>query len=60
MDGKSVSSAKVDGVTDDPKTTGGKILRLLVHASDFPSLIRAKLKGMKFDVLLPEVAAYVE
>lgn len=60
VDGKSVSHAKVDGVTDDPRTTGGKILRLLVHAADFPALIRAKLKGMKFDVLLPEVAAYAE
>lgn len=57
VDGKSVSRAKVDGVTDDPKTTGGKILRLLVHASDFPALIRAKFKGMTFDVLLPAVAA---
>jgi multidrug efflux pump subunit AcrA (membrane-fusion protein) len=57
VDGKSVSRAKVDGVTDDPRTTGGKILRLLVHASDFPALIRAKLKGMKFDVLLPEAIA---
>ena len=60
LDGKSVSRAKVDGVTDDPSTTGGKILRLLVHASDFPALVRAKLKGMKFDVLLPQVAAYIE
>jgi multidrug efflux pump subunit AcrA (membrane-fusion protein) len=59
-DGKSVSRAKVDSVTDDPRTTGGKTLRLLVHAADFPALIRAKLKGMKFDVLLPEVAAYGE
>jgi hypothetical protein len=60
VDGKSVSRAKVDGVTDDPSTMGGKILRLLVHASDFPALVRAKLKGMKFDVLLPQVAAYIE
>ena len=59
-DGKSVSHARVDGVTDDPRTTGGKILRLLVHAADFPALVRAKLKGMKFDVLLPEVAANAE
>ena len=56
VDGKSVSHAKVDGVTDDLHTTGGKILRLLVHASDFPALIRAKFKGMTFDVLLPAVA----
>lgn len=59
-DGKSVSHARVDGVTDDPRTAGGKILRLLVHISDFPALIRAKLKGMKFDVLLPDVAAHAE
>ena len=60
VDGKSVSRAKVASVTEDPRTIGEKILCLLVHATDFPALIPAKLKGMKFDVLLPEVAAYAE
>jgi biotin carboxyl carrier protein len=52
-DGKSVSRAKVDSVTDDPGTAGAKIIKLLVKAADFPATIRPKLKGMKFDVLLP-------
>lgn len=55
-DGKSVSRAVVDSVTDDPRETGHKILRLLVKAADFPASVRAGLKGMKFDVLLPQVA----
>jgi hypothetical protein len=43
----------VDSVTDDPGTAGAKIIKLLVKAADFPATIRPKLKGMKFDVLLP-------
>lgn len=56
-DGKSVSQAIVDGVTDDPSKAGGKILRLLVRATDFPAALRAKLTGMKFDVLLPHLGS---
>ena len=55
--GKSVSRALVDSVADDPRNAGGKILTLLVRATDFPAALRAKLMGMKFDVLLPQVAA---
>lgn len=55
-DGKSVARALVDSVIDDPRAAGGKILKLLVKAADFPVNIRPKLTGMKFDVLLPQVA----
>lgn len=55
-DGKSVTRALVDSVIDDPREAGRKIVKLLVKAADFPIATRAKLKGMKFDVLLPEVA----
>lgn len=55
-DGKSVSRALVDSVMDDPKAAGRKIIKLLVKAADFPSTTRPNLMGMKFDVLLPQVA----
>jgi len=55
--GKSVSRALVDSVADDPRNAGGKILKLLVRATDFPAALRAKLMGMKFDVLLPQMAS---
>ncbi len=53
-DGKSVARALVDGVMDDPREAGRKIVRLLVRATDFPATVRPKLAGMKFDVLLPQ------
>jgi multidrug efflux pump subunit AcrA (membrane-fusion protein) len=56
-DGKSVSHAHVHSVADDPRNAGGKILKLLVRAADFPTALRAKLIGMKFDVLLPHLAS---
>ncbi len=56
-DGKSVSHAQVQSVADDPRNAGGKILKLLVRAADFPTALRAKLIGMKFDVLLPHFAS---
>jgi multidrug efflux pump subunit AcrA (membrane-fusion protein) len=55
-DGKSVTRALVDSVMDDPRGAGRKIIRLLVKSADFPAAIRPRLKGMKFDVLLPELA----
>ncbi len=55
-DGKSVAKGQVDTVTDDPRGAGHKIIRLLVKAADFPAAIRPKLIGMKFDVLMPELA----
>ncbi len=55
-DGKSVTRASVDSVTDDPLKAGWKIIRLFIQASDFPAGIRSKIAGMKFEVLLPQVA----
>ncbi len=54
---QSVTSAKVDSITDDPKFVGMKIIRLLIQAADFPPASRSGLKGKKFDVLLPEMAS---
>lgn len=55
-DGKSVSRALVDSVMDDPRAAGRKIINLLIKAADFPLATRPQLKGMKFDVLLPQIA----
>lgn len=55
-DGKSVGKAEVNSVSDDPRSSGSKILKLLIRAADFPIATRNKLMGMKFDVLLPPVA----
>lgn len=55
-DGKSECHALVESVINDPRTAGGKIIKLLVHAADFPKLTGGELLGMKFDVLLPPVA----
>ena len=52
-DGKTMSNAVVDSVTDDPAAAGRKIIKLLVQAADFPPATRAILPGMKFDVLMP-------
>jgi len=59
-DGKSVSRAQVDSIIDDPRAAGEKIIRLLVQATDFPAAVRPSLKGMKFDVLLPQAATGVD
>lgn len=55
-DGKSVNRALVESVIDDPRSAGAKIIKLLIKAAEFPAATRANLKGMKFDVLLPQVA----
>lgn len=55
-DGRSVGRALIDSVIDDPRATGGKIIKLLLKAADVPVATRAKLMGMKFDVLLPQLA----
>ena len=55
-DGKSACRAMVESVMNDPHNTGGKIIKLLVQATDLPALARGDLLGMKFDVLLPPVA----
>lgn len=56
-DGKATSEAKIDSVSNDPRHVGEKTIRLLVSLKDFPSKLRAKLAGMKFGVLLPQVAS---
>jgi multidrug efflux pump subunit AcrA (membrane-fusion protein) len=55
-DDNTVKSAEVESVIDNPNSTGEKIIRLLIEAADFPAATRSRLKGMKFDVLLPQVA----
>jgi multidrug efflux pump subunit AcrA (membrane-fusion protein) len=55
-DGKSVCSALVESVMNDPRAVGRKVIKLLVHAADFPAITQGDLLGMKFDVLLPQVA----
>jgi multidrug efflux pump subunit AcrA (membrane-fusion protein) len=55
-DGGTVSQAAVESVMDNPLAPGGKIINLRVHALDFPVATRANLMGMKFEVLLPQVA----
>lgn len=55
-DGKSVSRALIDSVMDDPRATGRKIVKLLVRVADLSATTRAHLPGMKFDVLVPQVA----
>ncbi len=55
---QSVTRAKVISIIDDPKSTGAKIIKLLFQAADFPLASRTKLKGTKFEVLLPEFARY--
>ncbi len=52
--GKHVARGTVDSVTDDPKSPGSKIIKLLVSDDDFPGGTR--LAGTKFDVLLPHPA----
>ncbi len=59
-DGKSVTRALVDSIIEDPRAAGEKIIRLLVRATDFPAAVRPNLKGMKFDVLLPQTANGLE
>jgi len=54
--GKAVGNAVVDSVTDDPASPGSKIVKLLIKADDFPPALRPKLKGMKFDVLMPQTS----
>ena len=50
---KASTRALVDSVTNNPAKAGDKIIRLLVPVADFPSAMRAKLVGMKFEVLFP-------
>jgi multidrug efflux pump subunit AcrA (membrane-fusion protein) len=52
-DGKPSTHAHVESVSDNPAKVGDKIIRLLVPVADFPAAMRAKLVGMKFEVLFP-------
>lgn len=52
--GKIIRYARVDEKSADPMGTGGKVLRLLVDAADFPAAMRKELPGKKFDVAVPE------
>lgn len=52
--GGDVMRGLVEGILDDPKKAGGKIIRLLLRRSDFPWVSGADLAGAKFDVLLPQ------
>ncbi len=56
-DGKTVHRGVVENIKDDPANKEQKILSLLVRASELPEALRANLKGMKFDVLIPQFAA---
>jgi len=51
--GKASTRALVDSVSNNPAKVGDKIIRLLVPVADFPATMRAKLVGMKFEVLFP-------
>ena len=54
--GKLRRRALVDSVSNNPAKAGDKIIRLLVPVADFPAAMRAKLVGMKFEVLFPLVS----
>lgn len=51
--GKYAGRAVVGEIADDPVEPQKKIVRLLLKAADFPQAVRAKLQGMRFDVLMP-------
>lgn len=54
VNGGDVVRGLVEEILDNPKKAGGKIVRLLLHRSDFPSESGSNLAGTKFDVLLPQ------
>lgn len=45
-------------MTDDPSSPDKKIVQLFIKADDFPPALRPKLKGMKFDVLMPQTPGH--
>jgi multidrug efflux pump subunit AcrA (membrane-fusion protein) len=57
-DGSSVIHAIVTGVKDDPRRAGAKILKLIIDTATLSASAREHLTGMKFDVLLPQVAQH--
>ena len=56
VNGGDVARGLVNEILDNPKKAGGKIIRLLLRRSDFPSESGSNLAGAKFDVLLPQSA----
>lgn len=52
--GKHVGRGLVDSITDDPKSPGKKIIKLLLNEREFPAETGDNFSGMKFDVLLPQ------
>jgi len=53
MNGGDVARGIVQDILDNPKTVGGKIIKLLLRRGDFPSGAGSDLAGTKFDVLFP-------
>jgi multidrug efflux pump subunit AcrA (membrane-fusion protein) len=54
VNGGDVMRGLVQEILDNPKKAGGKIIRLMLRRSDFPTVSGADLAGTKFDVLLPQ------
>lgn len=54
VNGGDVARGLVNEILDNPRKAGGKIIRLLLRRSDFPSDGGSDLAGTKFDVLLPQ------
>ncbi len=54
VNGGDVVRGFVEDIFDNPKKAGGKVIRLLLRRSDFPSYNCSDLVGTKFDVLLPQ------
>jgi len=52
--GKHVARGLVNGVADDPKSVGRKIITLLINGRDFPAATAGNLAGARFDVLLSD------
>jgi multidrug resistance efflux pump len=54
VNGGGVMRGLVEEILDNPKETGGKIVKLLLRRSDFTARGGSTLAGTKFDVLLPQ------
>lgn len=55
---KTATPARVDSIISNPNKSLEKTARLFVLANDFPAALRAKLIGMKFEVLVPILDGY--
>jgi multidrug resistance efflux pump len=54
VNGGDVVRGLVEEILDNPRKAGGKIVKLLLHRSDFTSDGGSNLAGTRFDVLLPQ------